>query len=163
MEERSIATSATSALSRRMVASYQSYEQAQRAVDYLSDERFPVARVAIIGEGLQLVEQVTGRLTWWKAALNGLASGAFIGLFMGWLLGLFNLINPLVSILALAIWGLLFGALLGAVMGLLGYAATGGRRDFTSVGMMQAKQYNLLVDAEVADEAKRILDRLPPR
>jgi heat induced stress protein YflT len=145
---------------RRVIASYTRYEEAQRAVDYLSDEKFPVERVAIIGEGLQLVEQVTGRLTWGKAALNGVLGGAITGLFLGWLLGLFNIIDPLVSSFVLALWGLAFGVVIGAIMGVIGYAATGGRRDFTSVGTMRAQQYNIMVDAEVADEAQRLLSHL---
>src|SRR5687767_6977583 len=126
-------TTPTSLPPRRVIASYTRYEEAQRAVDYLSDEKFPVERVAIIGEGLQLVEQVMGRLTWGKAALNGVLGGAITGLFLGWLLGLFNIIDPLVSSVVLALWGLAFGVVIGAIMGVIGYAATGGRRDFTSV------------------------------
>jgi uncharacterized protein YjiS (DUF1127 family) len=43
----------TSSSPRRVVASYERYAQTQRAVDHLSDEHFPVERVAIVGEGLQ--------------------------------------------------------------------------------------------------------------
>jgi len=155
-------TTPTSLPPRRVIASYTRYEEAQRAVDYLSDEKFPVQHVAIIGEGLQLVEQVTGRLTWIKAAINGVLGGAITGLFLGWLLGLFNIVNPLVSAFVLALWGLIFGGVIGAIIGVIGYAATGGRRDFTSVGTMQAQQYNILVDAELAEEAQRLLSRLSP-
>ena len=151
----------TSLPPRRVIASYARYEEAQRAVDYLSDEKFAVERVAIIGEGLQLVEQVTGRLTWGKAALNGVLGGAVTGLFLGWLLGLFNIIDPLVSAFVLAFWGLAFGGAIGAIIGVIGYAMTGGRRDFTSVGTMQAQQYNIMVDSEVADEAQRLLSQMP--
>jgi hypothetical protein len=149
-----------SQVSRRVVASLQHYGEAQRAVDFLSDEKFPVERVAIVGEGLRLVEQVTGRLTWWKATVKGLLNGAVTGLFLGWLLGLFNVVDPLVSAIGLAIWGLGFGAFVGALMGLMGYTMTGGHRDFTSVGNMQAEQYNILVDADVADEAQRLLSQM---
>ena len=148
-------------MSRRVVASFKHYEEAQRAVDFLSDEKFPVERIAIVGEGLQLVEQVTGRLTWWKATVKGLLNGAVTGLFLGWLLGLFNVVDPLVSAIGLAIWGLGFGAFVGALIGLITYAATGGRRDFTSVGSMQAEQYNILVDTDVADSAQRLLSQMP--
>ena len=34
---------------------------AQRIVDYLSDHRFSVEQVTIVGAGLNLIEQVTGR------------------------------------------------------------------------------------------------------
>jgi hypothetical protein len=151
----------TSQASRRVVASFTLYEEAQRAVDFLSDEKFPVQRIAIVGEGLQLVEQVTGRLTWWKATVKGLLNGAVTGLFLGWLLGLFHIIEPLVSAIGLAIWGLCFGAFVGAVLGLIAYASTGGRRDFTSVGSMQAEQYDILVDTDVADEDQRLLSQAP--
>jgi hypothetical protein len=149
----------TSQAARRVVASFKSYEEAQRAVDFLSDENFPVKRVAIVGEGLRLVEQVTGRLTWWKATVKGLLNGAVAGFILGWLIGLFNVADPLVSSIGLAIWGLCFGAFIGAITGALAYASTGGRRDFTSVGNMQAEQYNILVDIEVADQAERLLSQ----
>jgi hypothetical protein len=148
---------------RRLVASFPTYDQAQRAVDYLADEKFPVERVAIVGEGLRLVEQVTGRRTWGKAILDGLLGGGFIGLLLGWLFGWFSLVNPLVSAMSLALWGLVLGAVIGALVSVISYAATAGRRDFTSVGTMQAAQYNILIDADVADAAQRLLARLPAR
>ena len=43
---------------RRTIATYASYQEAEQAVDLLSDERFPVNRVAIVGTGLRSVEQV---------------------------------------------------------------------------------------------------------
>ena len=46
------------------VGSFDSYEQAQAAVDHLSDQKFPVENVTIIGSDLRQVERVTGRLTW---------------------------------------------------------------------------------------------------
>ena len=101
---------------RRVVGSYGSYAEAQRAVDYLSDEGFAVERVAIVAEGLRFVEQVTGRVGYGRAALQGAGSGAFVGLFFGFIFGLFSLIDPLVSALALAFWGLVVGAILGAIV-----------------------------------------------
>jgi hypothetical protein len=151
----------TSSPARRVVASLPTYEQAQRVVDYLSDEHFPVERVAIVGEGLRLVEQITGRWSWGKAALDGLLGGILIGLLLGWLFGLFNLVNPLVSMVTLALWGLILGAVIGAVAGVLGYALTSGKRDFTSVSTMQAAHYNVLVDTGVANDAQRLLARMP--
>jgi hypothetical protein len=62
-----------------VVATYPDYPSAQRAVDYLSDNRFPVERTAIVGTDLRLVENVLGRLTTARAALAGAASGALFG------------------------------------------------------------------------------------
>lgn len=142
---------------RRVVASYGSYAEAQRAVDHLSDERFPVERISIVGEDLRFVEQVTGRMGYGRAALQGAGSGAVIGVLLGFFLGLFSLIDPVVSALILALYGLVFGAILGAILGLLAYSFTGGQRDFSSVGGMEAGRYNVMADEEVAEEASRIL------
>ena len=144
---------------RRVVASYSSYRDAERAVDFLSDRRFPVQRVAIVGRDLQTVEQATGRMGYGRAAGNGAATGALLGLLFGWLFGLFDWVDPLVTSLTLAIYGLLWGAVVGALLGLVLHALSGGRRDFASVGGVRANRYELMVDDEVADEAARILSQ----
>jgi hypothetical protein len=144
---------------RVVVASYDSYPEAQRAVDYLSDERFPVERVAIVAEDLRLVEQVTGRRGYGKAALQGAGSGALIGLIFGFFLGLFNVVDPLVSAFFLGIVWLIYGAIIGLIVGLIGHAVSGGQRDFSSIGGIQAGRYNVMADEEVADEASQLLAR----
>jgi hypothetical protein len=146
---------------RRVVASYPAYAQAQRAVDYLSDQRFPVERVAIVAEGLRFEEQVTGRLSWGRALLNGALGGASTGIFIGFIFGLFSLVTPLVSALTLAFYGLIFGLIVGALFGLLFYAFSGGERDFSSVGAIRAQRYDVVVDNEMAGEAEQLLSSLP--
>jgi hypothetical protein len=146
---------------RRAVASYETYAEAERAVDHLSDQKFPVERVSIIARDLKLVEQVTGRRGYLEAALQGLASGALIGVLIGWLFGIFNWFEPVTSAFWLAIDGLWFGALVGALFGLLLHTLSRGRRDFDSVAGLSADRYEVLVDDEVAPEAARLLgDRL---
>ena len=142
---------------RRVVASYGSYAEAQSAVDYLTDQRFPVERVAIVAEDLRLVEQVTGRMGYGQAALQGAGSGALVGAIFGFFLGLFNIFDPVVSALLLALYGLIFGAIIGAIIGVIAQALTEGRRDFSSVGGIEADRYNVMVDEEVAEEASRLL------
>src|SRR5271163_1161406 len=72
------------------VGSYPTYAEAQRAVDYLSDQQFPVQQVTIVGVDLMQVERVTGRLTWPKVLGGGVISGAWLGLFIGLVLGFFS-------------------------------------------------------------------------
>ena len=146
---------------REVVASYTTYPEAQKAVDYLSDQRFDVKTISIVAEGIQFVEQITGRLNWGRALLNGLTSGALIGAFIGFIFGIFNFFAPLVSALTLALYGLIFGAVLGAIVGLLGYAFSGGDRDFTSVSGMRASRYDVTADPAVAAEAREMLARMP--
>ncbi|MGH3796246.1 MAG: general stress protein [Pseudonocardiaceae bacterium] len=148
-------------LRRRSIAVFDDYADAERAVDRLSDLGFQVARMAIVGHDLTFVEQVTGRATYATAALRGAASGALPGALIGWLFGLFSLINPLVASLLLALYGLIFGAVVGAVLCLIMHAAQRGRHDFDAVTLMVPNRFEVVVDAEVADEAARLLAESP--
>jgi uncharacterized membrane protein len=139
------------------VATYGSYEEAERAVDFLSDKGFPVERVAIVGAGLRTVERVTGRVTTGRAALEGAGQGAMIGLLFGLLFGLF-FDGP--AFFGVVLYGLVAGAVFGAVLGALYQAAQGGRRDFGSVSGLEAASYGVQVEHEVADRAKDLLGEL---
>lgn len=122
-------------------------------MDGLSDSGFPVEHVRIVGHGVRLVEQVTGRMTRGRAALSGAASGAWLGLFLGLMIGLFA---PIGGWFGLILTGLLVGAAWGAVFGFVAHWSTGGRRDFQSVSGLAANRYRVEVDAEYAPEALRI-------
>ncbi|WBB81484.1 hypothetical protein O7606_09055 [Micromonospora sp. WMMD882] len=138
------------------IGSYPDYPSAQRVVDHLADNRFPVEHTAIVGTNLTLVETVLGRLTTGRSALAGAGAGAWFGLFIGLLFGLFTVGNWLAVILV----GLVVGAIWGAVFGAVAHAMTGGRRDFTSASSLRAGQYAVTVDAQVADRAQEVLARM---
>jgi hypothetical protein len=140
---------------RRTVAEYSSYRDAERAVDRLSDQNFPVERVAIVGTGLRSIEAVIGRVTTWRAALTGGVQGAVIGFFFAVLFGLF-LSGP--EFLGLLAYALATGVVTGAIFGAVWHAAQGGRRDFASIGGTYAERYEVQADEQVADEARRLLD-----
>lgn len=148
-------------VAKRTIATFDNYEQAQMAVDRLSDAKFPVERVEIVGTGLRYVEKVTGRYDYGKAALTGAINGAILGALIGWIFGLFNWARPVVTGLVLAGWGALVGAVIGGILGLIAHAMTRGRRDFASVAGTVADRYELRVDADLADEAARILGAGP--
>lgn len=142
---------------RQVIATFDNYADAERAVDFLSDQRFPVNRVAIVGRDLEYVEQVLGRLNYGGAALRGAASGALVGALIGWVFGIFSWIDPLTTALLLALYGVIFGAVVGALMGLLVHALQRGRRDFHAVSSLVPRSYDLVADVEVADQALRLL------
>ncbi|CAB0840100.1 hypothetical protein FRC0337_00949 [Corynebacterium diphtheriae] len=50
------------------VGSFESYAQAQAAVDMLADNNFPVDKLTIVGVDLMEVERVVGKLTWGEGA-----------------------------------------------------------------------------------------------
>src|SRR6476659_5546568 len=139
---------------------YDDYAEAQKVVDYLSDEQFPVQNCMIVGTELKQVERVTGRLTYARAALAGAASGAWIGLVVGLLLGVWATKSGWFAAVAT---GVLFGVVFGMALGVASYAATGGRRDFTSVSQVVATRYEVLVEHRLLGEAQQLLADLPGR
>lgn len=141
------------------VGSYPTYVEAQRAVDHLSDNKFPVEDVMIVGSDLRLVENVLGRLSWGRAALAGASGGAWFGLLVGVLLALFAASNAVAVVVA----GLAYGAVFGLVLGLVRYAGTGGRRDFVSRSEIQAGRYDVLCQARHAERARDLLAKLSLR
>jgi hypothetical protein len=138
------------------IDSYPDYASAQRAVDYLSDNKFPVEKVSIVGTDLRLVENVLGRMTIGRAALAGAASGAWFGLFIGLLFGIFSDS----AWLGVLITCILIGAVWGAIFGAIAHAMTGGRRDFSSRSSLTASQYAVTAEADVAEQARQLLGRL---
>jgi hypothetical protein len=143
------------------VGTYGDYPSAQQAVDFLSDEKFPVENVTIIGSDLRMIERVTGRLSWGRAIAAGAASGAWFGLFVGLLLGIFAADGT--SWLGSVLTGLLIGLVFGAVFGAVGYAASQGKRDFTSTSQVVASRYDVMSAPQFAEQARELLARLSLR
>src|SRR3954454_15763198 len=125
------------------LAVYDDYAAAQKAVDFLSDEMFPVEQCMIVGTDLKRIERITGRPPTGRVALGGLLSGIWLGVFVGLVLSLFSDGS---SFVATVLATMLFGAIFGVVWALVGYAATRGQRDFSSVTAVVATKYEVLVE-----------------
>lgn len=132
---------------------FRSYRDAQHAVDYLAGRDFAVQNVTIVGHDLKMVERVTGKLSYSRAAGAGAASGAWFGLFVGLLMSFFSSNNGL----ELALVGALFGAGFGMFFGITSYAMTKRQRDFTSASQVVASAYSVYVAPEHLDRAQQIL------
>ena len=139
----------------QVIGSYDTYVEAQRAVDYLSDQQFPVQHVSIVGSDLKMVENVLGRLTRGRAALAGAASGAWFGLFVGVLLSLFA--DEGTNSFGLIIAAVIYGAVFGAIFGFVSHALTKGKRDFTSRSKIVASAYEIRCVWAEADRAREVL------
>lgn len=135
------------------VATFETYPEAQSAVDVLARADFPVAKVAIVGSDLKTVERVTGKLSWGRVAAAGAASGVWLGIFLGLLLLIFNPSTNVGVLLA----ALLLGAGFGIMFGLVSYAITRRRRDYTSLTQVLATSYSIIVDPELANRARNLL------
>jgi len=144
------------------IGSYISYLDAQKAVDYLADEKFPVQHVSIVGNDLKMVERVTGKLSYPRVALNGAMTGAWFGLFIGVMLSFFDSNSgasggPYLNVMT----AVLMGAAFWMLFAIIGYAAQRGKRDFTSTNQVLASSYDVIVTPDVAMDARRLLANLP--
>jgi hypothetical protein len=147
-----IATSETRRYDERLLANYPDYQAAERAIDLLADRGFPVQAVRVEGRDVRIVEQVTGRMTPWRAA----GAGALSGMWFGALIGLiFGIATPF--FFAPLMWGLLLGAIFGAIFGGVAQAMRSGRRDFSSFQALRAASWDLWVAGYAYDQATVIL------
>src|SRR4051794_31292133 len=99
---------------------FDKYADAQKAVDYLSDNEFPVENVLIVGTELKQVERVTGRLTWSRVLMAGAGSGVWFGLLIGLLISLFSDGSSFGAVL---LGGIVIGVIFFVTSAAVGYAA----------------------------------------
>ncbi|MEQ6901970.1 general stress protein [Nocardioides sp. YIM 152588] len=139
------------------LAVYDDYAAAQRTVDYLADQKFPVEQCMIVGTDLKRIERITGRLSTGRVAVGGIMSGLWIGLFIGLIFSIFTE-EGVFSVIAST---MVIGAGFGVIMALVGYAFTRGRRDFSSITQVVATRYEVLVEHKSAAQARELLAGLP--
>ena len=106
-----------------VVGVYDSFEDAEQAVEKLRDEGISLEDVSIIGQGLQSETKVNGFVTTGDIAKQGAGTGALFGSLLGLLSGAAFLFvpgfGPLVVLgpLAAALTGAGEGAIAGGVIG----------------------------------------------
>ena len=140
------------------VGIYSSYADAQKAVDFLADQKFEVQNLAIVGTDLKSVERVLGRRNWGTVVTQGLQSGVSTGLLVGLVILIFA--RPS-SVLLLLLVALAIGVLLSIGFSAAAYAMSRGRRDFTSVSQTIATKYEVLCEHKVAAQAREMLQGMP--
>lgn len=140
------------------VAVFDSYDDAQKAVDFLSDERFPVQNLCIVGTDLKLVERVLGRRGWPQVVAQGAMSGVFTGLLLGFL---WYLLMPGLGLGGALLLGLVLGVAMGVLTAAMAHGATRGQRDFSSITATVATRYEVLGEHNVVQQARELLGKMP--
>jgi len=139
------------------LATYPKYEEAQRAVDFLADNKFEVANLCIVGSDLKSVERVLGRKTWGTVLRDAALSGVSMALLIAVIMMIFVPTSfPLVLLAALVV-----GVAVSMIFGAIAYALSGGRRDFTSASMTIATSYEILCENKLVQQAKELLLTMP--
>jgi len=137
------------------VASFPTYEAAQKAVSTLIAAEIPARDIAIVGQGLRSVERVTGRLGYATAARSGAINGVLLGLLFSAILVIGS---PSVPIQAFV--GVIFvGIAIGMLMSIITYSFVRRRRDFASVMQVVADHYELTIADGSAQRARQVLGR----
>lgn len=139
---------------REIVARFHDYLAAEGAVDLLADKGFDVSTVRIVGHDLKSVENVTGRMTWGRAAGYGALSGLWIGLLLGLIFALFV---PGIAFFSVLLWTIVLAVIWGVIFGLIAFAINGGSRSFRSVNTLAAEEYSVEVESGRAAEAVQVL------
>jgi hypothetical protein len=132
---------------REVVASFSSYLEAQRAIDDLARLGFPVERVNVIGQGLQIITGEPARRRWVSVLEPGLA-GALVGALVA-MLGVLADVRGAGFTAAWIGFGLVCGIVAGVSVDLLGSARHGPSPELR----LFADRYDLAVDPGIADEA----------
>lgn len=135
------------------------YPTAQKVVDHLSDEQFPVENLCIVGTDLRTVERVTGRRTWGTVLGQGSVSGLGTGLLVGLMMSLF--VDSPSGVWAMLLLGVVIGVGIGIITAAITYAMTKGQRDFDSVRQVVATHYEVLAEHKVAARAREIVEAMP--
>jgi len=135
------------------VASFPTYEGAQKAVSALISSDVPARDIAIVGSGLRSIERVTGKLGYATAARQGAINGLLLGLFFS---AIFVLGNSAVPV-SVFIGVLFIGVALGMLMSIAAYAIVRRRRDFASVMQVVADHYDVTVLPTSIHRAREIL------
>ena len=137
----------------QVVASFPTYEAAQKAVSTLIAADIPARDIAIVGQGLRSIERITGRLGYASAARTGAINGVLLGLLFSAILVLGS---PTVPIQAFV--GVLFvGVAIGMLMSIIAFAFVRRRRDFASVMQVLADRYEVSVADGSVQRARQVL------
>lgn len=135
------------------VASYTSYEAAQKAVSTLIAGNIAPRDISIVGTGVQSVERITGKLGYAAAARSGALNGVLLGVLFA---AIFVLGTPSPPV-QMFVGVLLVGIAVGMIMSLIAFMIVRRRRDYASVTQLVADHYEVAVADGQAHLAKSLL------
>lgn len=138
-----------------VLASFESYTDAQDAINKLAKAEFDVKGIAIVGRNLTTVEMVTARLSYGRAALAGASTGAWLGLFFGLIS---TIIAPITTQqVAIFFSAIVAGAGIGMIFGVVNYSIMRKRRDYAATSQLLAERYDVIISPNLTAKAHSIL------
>ena len=129
----------------QILATFPAYPEAQDLVNSLVTKGVPATALSIVGADVTLVERVTGKIGYGRAALSSAMSGSWLGILAGLAYVIFSptdVITPIVG-------GLFVGAGLGMVVGMLLFTfQRGPKRLYRSMQQVIAQSYRVVVEPQ---------------
>jgi LytS/YehU family sensor histidine kinase len=115
----------------------------------------PAQALSIVGADVTLVERVTGRIGYGRAALSSAMSGSWLGVLAGLV---YVIISP-TDIITPIVGGLFIGAGVGMVAGMLILTfSKAPQRLYRSMQQVIAQSYRVVVDAAQHSEALQAME-----
>ena len=115
----------------------------------------PAQALSIVGADVTLVERVTGKIGYGRAALSSAMSGSWLGVLAGLV---YVIISP-TDIITPIVGGLFIGAGVGMVAGMLIFTfSKAPQRLYRSMQQVIAQSYRVVVDAAQHSEALQAME-----
>ena len=144
----------------QLLGEFHSYQQAQAAVEALSERGFPADRAVLVGRGLHSTERISPRRRRRRAIRRAAIPSVVAGAAVSGLLWGAQLVGPTTSLSRVLVVGALIGLITGVMLGAIGAAGTRRRRR-AGIQIVDADSYQLYVAPRLASYARRVL-AMPP-
>ena len=132
------------------LATFDAYVSAQKLINSLVSEGVPFRSLSIVGTDVNLVERVTGKIGYGRAALSSAMSGSWLGVLAGLI---FVIVSP-TDVITPIVAGGIIGAGIGMVVGMVLFTLAGSnRRSYRSMQHIIAQSYRVVVEPEAHQQA----------
>ena len=132
------------------LATFDAYASAQKLVNSLVSDGVPFRSLSIVGTDVNLVERVTGKIGYGRAALSSAMSGSWLGVLAGLV---FVIVSP-TDVITPIVAGGIIGAGIGMVVGMVLFTLAGSnRRSYRSMQQIIAKSYRVVVEPDAHQQA----------
>jgi ABC-type multidrug transport system fused ATPase/permease subunit len=135
---------------------FENYPDAQEMVNTLVSNGITAGALSIVGTDVTLVERVTGKIGYGRAALSSAISGSWLGAIAGLIVVVIDPNDFITPVLA----GILIGSGAGMVIGMMIFTfSKGKRRLYRSMQQVIAQSYRVLVESAEHQKATQALAR----
>ncbi len=132
------------------LATFPGYPEAQELVNALVTKGVPAQALSVVGADVTLVERVTGKIGYGRAALSSAMSGSWLGVLAGLVV---VIISP-TDVMTPIVGGLFIGAGVGMVAGMLIFTfSPGPKRLYRSMQQVIAQSYRVVVEPQQHSQA----------